>query len=124
MQQNTIKISTVLYIAGLPKHGTVKSTPSMAIAIQIGTVQWGIGQYNTLQCNTVQYNTAQHNTAQQNRVHYHTIQNSIRQSFVWFDRPGESSPEKDCCWCCYLLWRLIGRREFGLSVCQVNNNTS
>ena len=19
-------------------------------------------------------------------------------SFVWFDRPGESSPEKDCCW--------------------------
>ena len=20
------------------------------------------------------------------------------QSFVWFDRPGESSPEKDCCW--------------------------
>ena len=18
--------------------------------------------------------------------------------FVWFDRPGESSPEKDCCW--------------------------
>ena len=19
-------------------------------------------------------------------------------SFVWFDRPGESSPQKDCCW--------------------------
>ena len=19
-------------------------------------------------------------------------------SFEWFDRPGESSPEKDCCW--------------------------
>ena len=19
-------------------------------------------------------------------------------TFVWFDRPGESSPEKDCCW--------------------------
>ena len=23
--------------------------------------------------------------------------NTIR-LFVWFDRPGESSPEKDCCW--------------------------
>ena len=22
----------------------------------------------------------------------------LKHSFVWFDRPGESSPEKDCCW--------------------------
>ena len=22
----------------------------------------------------------------------------INKTFVWFDRPGESSPEKDCCW--------------------------
>ena len=20
------------------------------------------------------------------------------EAFVWFDRPGESSPERDCCW--------------------------
>ena len=24
--------------------------------------------------------------------------NNDRISFVWFDRPGESGPEKDCCW--------------------------
>ena len=24
------------------------------------------------------------------------VQNNILKSFVWFDRPGESSPEKDC----------------------------
>ena len=24
--------------------------------------------------------------------------NNDNMSFVWFDRPGESSPEKDCCW--------------------------
>ena len=23
---------------------------------------------------------------------------SLTSLFVWFDRPGESSPEKDCCW--------------------------
>ena len=24
--------------------------------------------------------------------------NQLQETFVWFDRPGESSPEKDCCW--------------------------
>ena len=35
------------------------------------------------------------------------------QSFVWFDRPGESSPEKDCCWWHwpFLYWRRVTRLD-------------
>ena len=29
------------------------------------------------------------------------------QSFVWFDRPGESSPEKDCCWWHWHWWHTV-----------------
>ena len=33
-----------------------------------------------------------------NRADFLLVANINLLSFVWFDHPGESSPEKDCCW--------------------------